>query len=315
MKIMDKSGAIDLDIPYSPRRHETNSSPINAVAEMRMPEISIGMPVYNGGQHLRSAIDLILKQSFSDFELIISDNASTDETEQTCQEFASRDGRVKYFRQTENIGVANNFRFVFEQATAPLFKWTAHDDWIDVDWLSVLMPVAKAQHAIVFGHLQMVTHDGQNLAHQANGREMQYEGPAWWRRLAYAIEPANLGKANIIYGIFPRDAITQESLRIFSAYGAPGDVMMLTECVGRLPIVFGGPSRLFKRSAPPRPPGAVKERRASIFERTMLREFLSLGPVSFRIGYLLLYPLAMGRMKYGRKLRRLRARLTGRSFA
>jgi len=280
-----------------------------------VPEISIGMPVYNGEHHLRLAIDSILKQNFSDFELIISDNASTDATEQICREFASRDNRIRYFRQTENIGVANNFRFVFDQATVPLFKWMAHDDWIDVDWLSVLVPVAKAQHAIVFGHLQMATYDGQNLAHQANGREMQFIGPAWWRRLAYAIEPANLGKANVIYGIFPRSAITEESLRTFSVNGAPGDVMMLTECLGRVPIVFGGPTRLFKRSSPPRPPGTLKEKRASIFERTMLRQFLSLGPTSFRIGYLLLYPLALGRMKYGRKLRRFRARLAGRSLA
>jgi glycosyltransferase involved in cell wall biosynthesis len=288
---------------------------VNAMAEVRMPEISIGLPVYNGGQHLRSAIDSILKQTFSDLELVISDNASTDETEQTCREFASRDNRVRYFRQSENIGVANNFRFVFEQATAPLFKWMAHDDWIDGDWLSVLVPVAKAQRAIIFGHLQMVTYEGQNMAHQANGRVMQYRGPAWWRRLAFAIEPANLGKANTIYGIFPRDAISPETLRTFSAYGAPGDVMMLTECLGRLPIVFGGPSHLFKRSSPPRPSGAVKERRPSIFERTMLRQFLSIGPISFRIGFLLLYPLAIGRMKYERKLRRLRAHFMGSSPA
>ncbi|OOG66702.1 hypothetical protein B0E45_26025 [Sinorhizobium sp. A49] len=280
-----------------------------------MPAISIGLAVYNGGHHLRLAIDSILKQSFADLELIISDNASTDETEQVCREFSSRDSRIRYFKQSANIGAASNFRFVHEQATAPLFKWAAHDDWMDPDWLSVLMPVAKARHAIVFGQLQMVTYDGQDMPHQANGREMQYEGPAWWRRLAFAIEPANLGKANVIYGIFPRDAITQESLRIFSGYGAPGDVMMLTECLGRLPIVCGGPSRLYKRVAPPRLAGAVKEKRPSIVDRTMLRQFLSLGPTSFRIGYLLLYPVALGRMKYGRKLRRLRARLHGRSPA
>ncbi|WP_312360778.1 glycosyltransferase family 2 protein [Ensifer sp.] len=280
-----------------------------------MPEISIGLAVYNGGHHLRLAIDSILKQSFADFELIISDNASTDETEQVCREFANCDSRIRYFRQTKNIGAVNNFRFVHTQATAPLFKWAAHDDWIDPDWLSVLVPVAKDQRAIVFGQLQMVTYDGQNMTHQANGRELQYVGPAWSRQLAYAIEPANLGKANVIYGIFPTDAITEESLRVFSTYGAPGDVMMMTECLGRLPIVCGGHSRLFKRAAPPRLPGAVKEKRASIFERTMLRQFLSLGPASFRIGYLLLYPVALGRMKYGRKLRRLGARLLGRSLA
>ncbi len=283
--------------------------------EFAMPQISIGLPVYNGARNIKSALDSILNQTFSDYEIIISDNASTDETQQICHEFVSRDSRIKYFRQTENIGAPNNFRFVYEQANAPLFKWMAHDDWIDPDFLSVLVPVASTRHAIVFGHLQMVTHEGQDMGHQANRREMQYDGPALWRKLAYAVEPANLGKANIIYGIFPRDAITRESLRFFSDYGAPGDVMMLTDCLERAPIVFGGPTRLFKRAAPPRPVGAAKEKRAAMSERTMVRQFLTLGSFSFRAGYFLLYPLAVVRMKYGRKLRRLSARLRGRSPA
>ncbi|CDZ69708.1 glycosyltransferase [Neorhizobium galegae] len=276
-----------------------------------MPEISIGLPVYNGSCHLRTAINSVLQQSFTDFELIISDNSSTDETEQICREFSGLDSRIRYFRQEVNIGVINNFQFVYQQATAPLFKWMAHDDWLDLDWLSQLMPVARTRRAIVFGHLQMVTHDGQAMEHQANGRAMQYDGPALWRQLAFAIEPANLGKANTIYGIIPRETISQESFRIFSGYDGAGDVIMLTDCLGRVPIVFAGPSKLFKRSAPARPLGAAKTKRPSLFQRTMLGQFLSFGSMTFRVAYLMLYPLAMVRMKYGRKFRRIGARLTG----
>jgi glycosyltransferase involved in cell wall biosynthesis len=276
-----------------------------------MPEISIGLPVYNGACHLRTAINSVLEQSFTGFELIISDNSSTDETEQICREYADIDSRVRYFRQEMNIDVVSNFEFVYRQATAPWFKWMAHDDWLDLDWLSQLMPVARTRRAIVFGHLQMVTHDGQAMKHQANARQMQYDGPALWRQLAFAIEPANLGKANTIYGIIPREVISHESFRIFSGYDGAGDVIMLTECLGRVPIVFAGPSRLFKRSAPPRPLGAAKRKRASLFERTMLRQFLSFGPLNFRVAYFMLYPIAMVRMKYGRKFRQIRAFLTG----
>lgn len=280
-----------------------------------MPAISIGLPVYNGAKHLEAALDSLLNQSFSDFEIIISDNASTDDTQSICERYASRDSRIKYFRQIENIGAPGNFRFVYEQAGSQLFKWMAHDDWVDPDWLSVLVPVAISRKAIVFGYLQMITYDGAKMDHKGNGREMEFAGASLWRQLAYANEPANLGKANIIYGIFPREVVTPDSFNIFSGYGAKGDVMMLTDCLRRAPILFAGPTRLYKRAAAPRPAGAPKEKRASVWERTMLRQFLTLEPLSFRIGYFLLYPMTLGRMKYGHKLTRLVTRLRGRAQA
>lgn len=275
-----------------------------------MPTISIGLPVYNGGDHLEACLQSILAQSFQDFELFISDNASTDRTRQICEHFARQDRRIKYFRQPENIGAASNFRFVFENTSAPLFKWMAHDDWIDSDWLERLVPVATKEQAIVFGHLQMVTYEGDLMAHQGNGRTMEYTGAPLWRQLAYAIEPANLGKANVIYGIFPRTVITNKSFDIFSGYGAPGDVIMLTDCLGRVPVISVGSSRLYKRAAPSRPQGTPTERRPSIFERTMVNQFMKLDPSSFKIGYLVLYPITLLRMKFERKLRRWAARIS-----
>src|ERR1043165_9639676 len=93
-----------------------------------MAKVSIGLPVYNGANYLAESIDSILQQTYSDFELIISDNASTDATEELCRSYAARDGRVRYFRQKQNLGCALNSNFVFRQSTGEYFKWISHDD-------------------------------------------------------------------------------------------------------------------------------------------------------------------------------------------
>ena len=100
-----------------------------------LPKVSIGLPVYNGEQHLGDAIGSISSQSYADFELIISDNASTDSTSEICRGWAERDGRIRYFRNASNIGAAPNYRHVFQMARADLFKWSAHDDMLDPGFL------------------------------------------------------------------------------------------------------------------------------------------------------------------------------------
>lgn len=94
----------------------------------KKPTVSIGLPVYNGGNYLIEAIDSILSQTYTDYELIISDNASTDKTESICKLYAESDPRIKYYRNDENIGASANFRKVFELSTGKYFKWMGHDD-------------------------------------------------------------------------------------------------------------------------------------------------------------------------------------------
>jgi glycosyltransferase involved in cell wall biosynthesis len=88
----------------------------------------IGMPVYNGASYITGAIDALLRQSFRDFVLFISDNCSMDDTGRICQEFAERDSRVVYFRHDANRGVIANFKFVLERSSSEFFMWAADDD-------------------------------------------------------------------------------------------------------------------------------------------------------------------------------------------
>lgn len=95
-----------------------------------LPGISIGLPVYNGEKFIQKRIESILNQTFQNFEIIISNNASTDLTEEICIKFEKQDKRIKYFKQLNNIGGMSNFSFVLSKAERRFFVWAAVDD----DW-------------------------------------------------------------------------------------------------------------------------------------------------------------------------------------
>ena len=94
----------------------------------RKSRVSIGMPVFNGEKYLRESIESILDQTYQNFELIISDNASTDRTQEICLEYARKDNRISYYRNDKNLGGPRNYNRVFELSSAEYFKWAAYDD-------------------------------------------------------------------------------------------------------------------------------------------------------------------------------------------
>jgi glycosyltransferase involved in cell wall biosynthesis len=104
----------------------------NTVTKVKkVPQVSIGMPVYMGEPFIREALNSLLSQNYTDFELIISDNASTDSTGAICLEYVERDARIRYIKQTENFGPLLNFKFVLNQAKGKYFMWAAADDiWL-----------------------------------------------------------------------------------------------------------------------------------------------------------------------------------------
>src|SRR5262249_17995744 len=102
----------------------------SAQSSVRTPPVSLGLPVYNGGTMFVQALESVLAQTYGDFELIISDNASTDDTEEVARSYAARDARIRYFRQDHNIGSGNNWSFVARQARGTWLKWiSANDDY------------------------------------------------------------------------------------------------------------------------------------------------------------------------------------------
>jgi glycosyltransferase involved in cell wall biosynthesis len=112
-------------------------------------ELSIGLPVFNGGASLSAAIGSLLAQTHRQFTLYISDNASTDNTKRVCEDAAARDKRVVYTRQPTNLGGFTNFRFVLEKARTPFFMWAAHDDRWDVEFVEKNLAALKADSRAV----------------------------------------------------------------------------------------------------------------------------------------------------------------------
>lgn len=117
--------------------------------------VSIGLPVFNGDNYIRHTLDSILAQTYKDFELIISDNASTDKTQQICLDYAKRDQRIRYYRNKENIGAVANFNRVFLLSSGKYFKWVTHDDLLAPEYLEKCVHVLDSDSSIVLCHSKM----------------------------------------------------------------------------------------------------------------------------------------------------------------
>ncbi len=117
-----------------------------------LPRLSIGLPVYNGERFLAEALDSLLGQTYRDFELIVSDNASTDGTADICLRYAEQDSRIRYVRQSRNIGLMANHDFVVQEARGELFKCTAYDDLYGRDLLARCVEALDRDPDAVLAH-------------------------------------------------------------------------------------------------------------------------------------------------------------------
>jgi len=115
----------------------------------KTPLVSIGLPVYNGEKYLKQAIDSILAQTFTDFELVICDNCSTDSTQEICLEYAARDPRVRYHRNEKNIGGGNNHHLVFKLSRGKYFRWAADDDLFHPELLDRCVSILNSDPSVV----------------------------------------------------------------------------------------------------------------------------------------------------------------------
>ncbi len=114
--------------------------------------VSIGMPVFNGEKYIKNALDSIINQTYANFEVIISDNASTDGTSQICQDYALKDDRIRYYRNDKNIGAPKNYNKVFYLSNHEYFKWAAYDDVLAPEFLRKCINVLDNDRSIVGCH-------------------------------------------------------------------------------------------------------------------------------------------------------------------
>jgi glycosyltransferase involved in cell wall biosynthesis len=114
--------------------------------------LSIGLPVYNGEHYLAESLEALLGQSYEDFELIVSDNASTDGTAEVCRRYEKLDSRIRYIRQPRNIGCAPNHNVLVQHARGELFKWASDDDLYARDLLRLCVEALDEHPDVVLAH-------------------------------------------------------------------------------------------------------------------------------------------------------------------
>lgn len=136
--------------------------------------VSVGMPAYNGEKFIRESIESILSQDYEDFELIISDNCSTDSTAEICQIYATRDERIRFYKSDKNRGAAWNYNRVFNLSRGRYFKWAADDDLCAETFLSECVAVLEnSQEAVIaFSYTPHVDLHGNMLGKEKMGHDV-----------------------------------------------------------------------------------------------------------------------------------------------
>ena len=206
-----------------------------------MYRVAIGMPVWNGERFLSQAIESILGQTFSHFQLVISDNASTDATEEICRSYAEQDKRIIYIRQPNNIGAAPNHNFVFRQPSGQYFKFAAHDDILAPRFIEECVRVLDADEgAVLCSPATVLINDDGSPVPYVDGKGMVDNSGRVWpvvpesNSLLTSADPAerfagvllNMFMALEIFGLIRRSALERTSLM---PSHAGGDKVLLAE--------------------------------------------------------------------------------------
>jgi len=172
------------------------------------PIVSIGMPVYNGEKFICEALASLLAQTFTDFELIISDNASSDQTPRICEEYAARDKRIRYYRSESTSDPISNFNRVLEMVRGDYFMWAAADDLWEPAYVFVLLQALTSEPdtVLAFSDFNNINEHGHEVKTYPHVFQLQSANP-FQRLRNYLIQDEHLGKANLIYGLMRRSTI------------------------------------------------------------------------------------------------------------
>ena len=211
----------------------------------KAPLVSIGLPVFNGEKYIQQTLDSLLAQSYKNFELNISDNASTDGTEEICRLYAAKDNRVHYYRQPRNVGLKGNWRYVLQLASGEYFMWAQHDDCWSMNYIGTLLKcLLVCPNAIL-----------------AAGRTLYIDGDGNPYPLDPDDAPVRHGNGNIstakqllqqhaqgwLQGLFRRDELLRLASTFFAMDPWGDDIVFLLElCLGK-EIVGSDAAVMYKR--------------------------------------------------------------------
>lgn len=232
----------------------------------------MGLPVRNGGQFLSQAMDAILTQDFDSFRLVISDNASVDQTPNICREYERRDPRVSYVHLLNPVSAWENFTSLLENCSTEYFMWAAHDDLWDRNWLCTLIERLDAGTDIgAFGILNQIDCFGAGIPSHPAHRSRQTLGSDaknWVRQMRFILAGEKLGKANLIYAVFRTEPLRLEVTRAMNE-GIDFDCAVIFRLLDQGSIAVVESTNFYKRICP----GNTAQRFAGFLEPPQRRPF------------------------------------------
>ncbi|HYZ16448.1 MAG TPA: glycosyltransferase [Candidatus Acidoferrum sp.] len=175
---------------------------------MTPPLVSIGLPVYNGERFVAQAIESILAQSFTDLELVICDNASTDATPEICRRYATRDARVRYERSPQNRGAAYNYNRVTALSRGKYIRHAAHDDVLAPTNIERCVEILEADPGIALAYPQMSRIDEHGTVIDTFRESLILDQPdpvARWRGFLAQIDEGSM--CDPVFGLFRADVL------------------------------------------------------------------------------------------------------------
>jgi glycosyltransferase involved in cell wall biosynthesis len=177
---------------------------------MSKPRVSVGMPVYNREKYVAASIEAHLNQTYSDFELIITDNASTDASGEICRAYAARDSRVHYHLNPRNLGAAGNYNRCFELSTGEFFRWTPSDDLVSPNLLQRAVAVLDSDPTVFVAYpkTKLIDAEGNITGDFDEGLHLMDERPSdRWKGVQ-----RHLRLGNLHYGLNRREKFQKTGL-------------------------------------------------------------------------------------------------------
>jgi glycosyltransferase involved in cell wall biosynthesis len=174
------------------------------------PRVGIGLPVYNGERYIAETLDSLLAQTFKDFEIIICDNASRDKTEQICRFYAAKDARIRYVRNSTNLGATKNYRLAFELSSSEYFRWANSDDLFAPTSLARCVEILDREQSTILTYpkTKLIDERAQIISEYEDHLHLQY-ARASERFIQVSLR---LGLVNAIYGLIRADVLKKTAL-------------------------------------------------------------------------------------------------------
>src|SRR5207253_648120 len=169
------------------------------------PLVSFGMPVYDGERFIASALDSLLGQDYENFELLISDNASTDGTGEICRAYERRDARIHYYRNETNLGATKNFNRLLELSRGKYLMWAGAHDLLEPAMVSRCVELLEDDNAVVLSYPQAKHIDAEGLEIDSRMDKIDTRGMSIAERYAHVIW--NVHSCHLVYGLVRREAL------------------------------------------------------------------------------------------------------------